>query len=1176
MERVRAGQGDDDDDDDDAADGDDDIGYLQASDAESLHALENLMTEFFSVSAKNERKREIEELLNNFSQQRDAWKHCFYFMTHSHNQYVIMYSMNVLEKLINHQWVGLQAADKMEIRTALNTFLLNQHNSLESFLRNKLIKLVVDIGRLDWPHFYPDFFSSILQLVQQPDTCVLGLILLHTTSEELACPREDLCMSRKAELQRLLLQQIPTVLSLLNGILSSILERHRSMVTATPPPSPTQNRSQMTLSVSPVQSSVISSSPVQSRNLVSNLFKSPQSHVQTESLPPLDAQSQYIAHLALNCLSHLFSWIPLSTTITPALLSTVFHYAAFGCEVSPGSRGDSGAMTKGSPHTVSPHTLGVLAMGCINELLSKNCVPQEFEDFLLQMFQQTFYLLQRITKDSTTNSSGNRLAELDDVYVEKFTDFLQLFVSIHLRRFEANKHFPVSDFLGLFFRYTFKQPSSEGFFACLDTWAVFLDYLLTQLGNRTVDRDSILQKYHEPLSLLLTHILQKLQFKYNQSQLDELDDDTLDDDSETEWQHFLRQCLEIVAKVAELFPTITFQLLFQPFQENLNVYLGLEQFISLNGNNIATLDVRGENECRRLHCTLRDLSSLLQAMGRLADHFIGDKYERNVADAKMLMERLSYTAAYGMKVKLYEVQSVANSVLQADFIEVHAQTLATIKAFAGWLAQFCVESLKKGDQQTEATRFLTTLLDTVLALFITNIPEKMIQSAAHLLWSLLCTVRSPTLVRHDKLQQFYNTTSHGALEHRKLQVQYLVYRSLSHYLLLPWSGCTDGEQCWEMRATHHKQFIHQLFSSYLQLQDVSPMIDNRHMQNNAKPCVKKSLQMLTDIISSLAPDGTSRSKQICYQSVQDLIQVTLALFPVYLHMTDVTIEFLEFFLVLFDCLKVQMGAEFTKQIIQTFVSIFTREQLTEIILQESATGYKVIEKYLAILQVIVQEPGSSFKTFLPNVIAISMEQIYPVIAERPAPDIKPSLYSLLHQLLMHNWRYFYKSSVLHRMQDCTEDVENQEQFLSIMQAFGQSFLQPDIDVFRQNLEALQSLNQSWKLYSKKLFRDLMLFQFLNVLIQVLLHKSHDLLQEEITITIYNMASVDFTSFFETFLLQILNGCEGLDSNQKMILGENFKHDKDLPSFTQNVQRFVNDLRYYRLCNSSLPEGSIKL
>ena len=64
--------------------------------------------------------------------------------------------------------------------------------------------------------------------------------------------------------------------------------------------------------------------------------------------------------------------------------------------------------------TMEQHSLGVLAMCCINELLSKNCVPQEFEEFLLQMFQQTFYLLQRITKDSTTTSTGNKLSELEE------------------------------------------------------------------------------------------------------------------------------------------------------------------------------------------------------------------------------------------------------------------------------------------------------------------------------------------------------------------------------------------------------------------------------------------------------------------------------------------------------------------------------------------------------------------------------------------------------------------------------------------------------------------------------------------------------------------------------------------------------------------------------------------
>lgn len=53
-------------------------------------------------------------------------------------------------------------------------------------------------------------------------------------------------------------------------------------------------------------------------------------------------------------------------------------------------------------------------MNCINEVLSKNFVPAEFEDFLLQMFQQTFYLLQKLTKESNTNSSGNRLEEIDE------------------------------------------------------------------------------------------------------------------------------------------------------------------------------------------------------------------------------------------------------------------------------------------------------------------------------------------------------------------------------------------------------------------------------------------------------------------------------------------------------------------------------------------------------------------------------------------------------------------------------------------------------------------------------------------------------------------------------------------------------------------------------------------
>ncbi len=71
----------------------------------------------------------------------------------------------------------------------------------------------------------------------------------------------------------------------------------------------------------------------------------------------------------------------------------------------------------------------------------------------------------------------------------------------------------------------------------------------------------------------------------------------------------------------------------------------------------------------------------------------------------------------------------------------------------------------------------------------------------------------------------------------------------------------------------------------------------------------------------------------------------------------------------------------------------------------------------------------------------------------------------------------------------------------------------------------------------------MLAQFLNVLIQVLVHKSHDLLREEIAITVYNMASVDFDAFYSSFLPHLLSTCEGLDENQKAVLAANFKLEK---------------------------------
>ncbi|XP_071106408.1 exportin-6-like [Haliotis cracherodii] len=1136
-----------------------------ASTEHSLRSLETLMTEFFDIRTTNERKREIESVLNNFTQTKDAWRHSLFFIGHTGNEYVIMYCLNVLENLINKQWLGFDGQDKIKIRNTLNQFLLIHHTVVPSYIRNKIVKLVVHIGRIDWPHFYPDFFPSILQLAQGQDTTMLGVILLRTASEELAAPREDLSMARKDELHRLLLVQVPNVLSILNNLLETVLEKHRHLVAATPPPSPTQGDSGISRRSSLM---LFSSSPIRSDTLLSSMFKSPIRGTRMEALPPLDDESQQLCSAALSCLAHYFSWIPLSTTITPTLLSTIFHYAGFGCEVR-----NNRASSPNMSFSNSTQCLGVLAMNCVNELLSKNCVPQEFEDFLLQMFQQTFYLLQKMTKESSTNPTGNRLAELEDSYVEKFTDFLRLFVSIHLRRFEGSAQFPVLEFLALLFKYTFRQPGNDGFFNCLDIWNTFLDYLLTKLQERTADGHNTVSRYQEALLSLVSHILQKFQFRFNQSQLEELDDDTLDDDSETEWQHFLRQCLEVIAKVAELLTAETFQLIWEPFKDYMNVYMGLETCV-INGMQGRRLNITGENECRRLHCTLRDLSSLLQALGRLADHFIGEKFAERYTIAQVLVDKLVETVTYGSKHKLFEVTSVAQSVLQPDFIQVHAQAMAATKAYAHWLAQLYGVSQRTNQEKEKLYNLIVKLIDAVAPLINKEVPERVAHSAAHLFLSMATTVRPSFLIQLPSMQTLYNMASRGVFTSLKQEIQLLMCRSLSHYLLLPWPGLPELEQDWANRASHHQSFIQSLTARYIQVKTMADLADNKVLQQELKPVIRVTLQIMQDLIESLAGEVV-KSKQICYQSLQESIQMTLTIFPIYIQQTDVVDDIMSFFLALFQGLRVQMGVPFTEQAIRTFMNLFSREQLAETISQESSTGFRVIEKFLKILQLIVQEPGSSFKSFLPQILSICLEQIYPIIAPRPAPDIKSVLYELLHELMMNNWRYFFKGSVMSTLNSQSEHVENGPQFTTIMQSYGQSFLQPDIAIFKQNLESLESLNSKWKLYHKKIFMEMMLCQFLNVLIQVLVQKSHDLLQEEIVITVYNMASIDFDGFYSTYLPQFLTNMEGLDDNQKTVLAHNFKMDTDLPSFTQSTHRFVNDIRYYRLINNSLPEGSVK-
>ena len=106
-----------------------------------------------------------------------------------------------------------------------------------------------------------------------------------------------------------------------------------------------------------------------------------------------------------------------------------------------------------------------------------------------------------------------------------------------------------------------------------------------------------------------------------------------------------------------------------------------------------------------------------------------------------------------------------------------------------------------------------------------------------------------------------------------------------------------------------------------------------------------------------------------------------------------------------------------------------------------------------------------------NIFFVKLKRI--IFFQRPTADIKAPLFTVLGNVLLYNWRHFFKSSVMRSLigapspiRSQSDQVQHKVQFLAILNALGQSFLQPDIVVFKQNLITLEKLNEKWKLYHK--------------------------------------------------------------------------------------------------------------
>ena len=1013
------------------------------------------------------------------------------------------------------------------------------------------------------------------------------------------------------------------------------------------------------------------------------------------TIPDMDNEFVQMTSQIFACLSRIIAFMPVTyySNINSTLLSALYVFSTFG-SINP---------------SYNSAKLGLAAMNCINELMSKaSAFNSDANEFIYNVFHNTFLILQRITSSSlkTTNKDEKTLDEkIDDDYLKKFIDFLKLFITGHLGRFEKFISFPTKDFLVVFLEFTTKMNHSlECYLMLLETWSSYLDYLESCLNVKHKDKTAITEKFQtimEPILSLLLVMVRSIQYSCNREYLEELDDFTIDDDNRTELEQYLQTTIEIIAKIGEIYPEETIIFIDRNyFNDKLqNIHYGLEFFInnkSIDSHNGHHGSIRTNSKlfstqmCQQplsqLQLSIHDFITTLQVCSRFSNSFVDENFERYFARTKLIFDKLFEI------MRFLDVHHCCDlyqpNVLSSDFFLLKAQLLATFKAYIVWFQQLCCMSSEKSTVHlTNGTEnFLTTIFNVCCSIIcdtslvdvrlgseeVLVAKSKLFHSSALTLNTYSANVRPSMVFSLSSVQRLFDQNvlanvlqlcdinsnindassavdvinSQMSLSSNKLDSsshisisvtdQILISQSISNLLILPWFTLQNDSQEWERRSHCLNVFIGNFLRLFnkLNFDSVSTLAlttgDGKNGEETRKcPNVFcRSLYILRKVIKSHT-DSPIKSKQMLLMSLDPSLEAftQLLMHNAFLHSTatgcQITEHILAFFLVVFDVLLAQIHINFIKCTIQTLLQIINTHEilspsnstLSAYGTQKEASALKMITKFLKLLSLIVKQTSfnAALRSLLPGIIDFTVVHIQTnLISVKSSAsayfsnvsglkyDIYGKLlkvfYRFLYELMLNNCRYFFPLNNITKLgfggtkgienigsNSSTENLSNvnsnQRHFENIMEIIGQSFMQPEnIQLYRQNVEALESLNETIKLYSRSAFKSTFLERYLYLFMQTLLDRSLDLLDELLYTIVYHLVEVDFSYFYDSFIPKFMSNIQHLNDMQRTELVRTFNIGRvqsstyevqiDFPTFNNNLNRLLCDIRYYHKCNSA--------
>eukprot|EP00735_Rhodelphis_limneticus_P013672 TRINITY_DN7621_c0_g1::TRINITY_DN7621_c0_g1_i1::g.18566::m.18566 TRINITY_DN7621_c0_g1::TRINITY_DN7621_c0_g1_i1::g.18566 ORF type:complete len:915 (+),score=173.36,sp/Q924Z6/XPO6_MOUSE/22.29/4e-65,Xpo1/PF08389.7/5.3e-16,Xpo1/PF08389.7/3.4e+02,Xpo1/PF08389.7/2.6e+03,Xpo1/PF08389.7/5.4e+03 TRINITY_DN7621_c0_g1_i1:103-2847(+) len=688
---------------------------------------------------------------------------------------------------------------------------------------------------------------------------------------------------------------------------------------------------------------------------------------------------------ALETVSQLMGAIPLGDVFTPPMFASLF------------------ALTQ------RRDTVGQRALTCVNDMLSKNCLPRDFEDFLIQCFS-TLRALFPVVNDS-----------LDDAYKDQLFEFAEQLLASHVKRVEQHPSFALMDILQELYRVTFEPNDVSIFKNCLKCWSAFVD--ISQVG-----------RYESGFYMVATGLVKRVLFLYSANFLKQLDDapgsgvseeDEYNipppEDGDESYQNLtqepseldviVRDTLNIVSKIASapanttgsdsrsLVMPVLQQSILPPFQELASLYV----------------NVHNEASQERGSCICRDVDTILCAITGLVSEFLGQDSDSTFA---AMASQAATLLGYFCDIATYATSN-ASSLLSkygASAERAHAQSYLTIASFGEWLriaydrARRPVPGLTLPYSLSDVEGLYTRVINaSAAAIFNCHmLPERVVSSAIRALHTITCHVRPP-IATSETIQALFQTARQVAQTPSSAALAPQLYTTLTNVIILPPYHTKPEEAGWESRGRSLKDFLADIVQALCSLASGESLEQRHHLVPDTVAHTVIRFKILTSIVRSVTTESRE-SKTCVWMAVADTLPLALSLLPMSTSCTPLVDVIIAYFLANVEAFKGQLGSDYITKALDICFKLFATP---------SQDSCKPLVKFLTMLTWIAREPSPVFRPFVTDICNFCVESLFPLygpLETEVGAEVRPKLFLVVRHILVTHYNVFTPSTIMSNQQ----------------------------------------------------------------------------------------------------------------------------------------------------------------